>query len=175
MHVCLAECENGWPLACLPWCSIPGGQTSCAPGWWRGRSRCRRWFGASPCPGLQHEKQHHSLQHMLLLLLLVFSSAHSHTLMVTSQQQQLKLCKQTVWQPSLEGRKLSLAGAATIIMFVAKNTCFVATKLCLLQQNVCRNKHVTNYFCHNKFCRGKHTFVATKDMFCHDFVHFNIT
>ena len=40
---------------------------------------------------------------------------------------------------------------------------FVATNTCLSQQNyVCRYK----YLSWQMFCRGKHTFVATRDMFC---------
>ena len=54
---------------------------------------------------------------------------------------------------------LSLAGAATSIIFVV-------TKLLLQQTHVCRDKKLLSrqyYVCH-----GKHTFVMTKDVFCRD-------
>ena len=95
---------------------------------------------------------------------------------------------------------LSLAGAATSIIFVMTNTCllqqnmcFVMTKVCLSQQNLCHDKHVccdktsfvvtknmlvaanmTNVLSRQtilsqqKFCHVKHTFVATKDVLCHN-------
>ena len=49
---------------------------------------------------------------------------------------------------------LSLAGAATSIIFVATKLIF------------CRDK--THLLSRQKFCLGKHTFVATKDLFCRD-------
>ena len=66
--------------------------------------------------------------------------------------------------------RLSLSGAATSIIFVV--TSFVATKL----SKVClsRQKYfvVTNIILScQKFCRGKHTFAVTKDMFCHHDSH----
>ena len=51
---------------------------------------------------------------------------------------------------------LSSVGAATSIIFVS----FVTTKVCLLRQNVCRGKH-TFVMAKDVFCRDK-TFVATK-------------
>ena len=52
---------------------------------------------------------------------------------------------------------------------------FVMTKLCLLRQNICRNKHnfvatkiLNMILLQQKLCHDKHIFVATKDMFCHD-------
>ena len=73
---------------------------------------------------------------------------------------------------SAGGAGLSLAGAATSIIFVItkvlswQNMSFVMTKVCLSQPNyVCRNKIFLSW---QKFCCGRHTFVATEDMFCHD-------
>ena len=61
---------------------------------------------------------------------------------------------------------------------------FVATKSCLLQQNICHDMHIflttKDPFCHDKhmfvatkvslsqqkFCRNKHTFVMTKALLC---------
>ena len=71
--------------------------------------------------------------------------------------------------------KLSLAGAATSIIFVATNT-FVATKddKTFITTNTCfcRDKHnfvATNIILsQQKFGRDKHAFVATKDVFCRD-------
>ena len=89
---------------------------------------------------------------------------------------------------------LSLAGAATSIIFVATNLLsrqtricrhksFVATNTCLPPQKFCRDKHVfaatkhvlTKAFVATKlclsrqrFCRDKHTFVATKDVLWHE-------
>ena len=89
---------------------------------------------------------------------------------------------------------LSLAGAATSVIFVATNTCLsrqntsvVATKICLSRQRLCGAKLTfvaTNTFllrqkdaCRDKtfvspppqkFCRGKHTFFTTKDVCCRD-------
>ena len=90
----------------------------------------------------------------------------------------------------LTGGWLSLAEAATGIIFIATKNVFGATKVCLSRQTYfCRDKHLSRqffiatnvilltrqaYFCRDKhlsqqkFCRGKHTFVATKDMFCCD-------
>ena len=51
---------------------------------------------------------------------------------------------------------------------------FVATNLCLSRQNIfCREKSLVapKIFCRDKcqtFCRGKHPFVATTDVFCCD-------
>ena len=57
-----------------------------------------------------------------------------------------------------------------------QNTSFVAIKVCLLQQNFCRNKImfvVTKYFCHGKTfvvifyaCHDKH--LLQQAYFCHD-------
>ena len=53
---------------------------------------------------------------------------------------------------------------------VATNTCFVATKVCLPQQfflsrhNFSRDKYLSR----QNLPYDKHTFVATKDVFCHD-------
>ena len=49
---------------------------------------------------------------------------------------------------------------------------FVATKVCLPRQimnDICGSS-IIGGSCHKyqKFCRGKHTFVATKDVFCQD-------
>ena len=70
---------------------------------------------------------------------------------------------------------LSMAGAATSIIFVATNTCFilspedifVATEL-LLRHNFCRDKYKTRVCRDKSFVAYKHTFVATKDVFCCD-------
>ena len=71
---------------------------------------------------------------------------------------------------SLKGRKISLAGAATSIIFVATKTClsrqntsFVATKVCLSRQNFCRHKHVFVATYSRQFFL--YTFVGTKDAF----------
>ena len=87
----------------------------------------------------------------------------------------------------LTGGWLSLAEAAIRIIFIATKNVFVyiiyiclynstniycdkrhfAYKTSLLlsrQTHVCRDKHLSQ----QKFCRGKHTFVATKGMFCCD-------
>ena len=59
---------------------------------------------------------------------------------------------------------LSLAEAATSIIFVATNTC-------LLRQNkLVTTKHTSRQFLllRQNLCRNKHTFVATKDVFCRD-------
>ena len=66
-------------------------------------------------------------------------------------------------------------------VFVATNT-YVATKVCLSWQNFCFNKHTTNVLSRQflffiffvkknmcsrqKFYHFKHTFVATKELFC---------
>ena len=92
---------------------------------------------------------------------------------------------------------LSMAGTATSIIFVATNTPFVATKVCLSRQNFCRNNQVfvaTECFCRDKtfvpinissdkhvflaikvwsrqtyFCRNKHVcFFARKHVFCRE-------
>ena len=85
---------------------------------------------------------------------------------------------------------LSLAGAATSIIFVGTKVFFVATKVLSLQARVCRDKTrllSRQNFCRNKImvvatniCRNKgsvatkyvshdkHTFVATKDVFRRD-------
>ena len=78
---------------------------------------------------------------------------------------------------SCEASFLSLAGAATSIIFVAtnpyllwRNTSFDSTKVCLPRQNFSRDKIVCRdqiFWSWQKFCRDKHTFVATKDVFCH--------
>ena len=66
-----------------------------------------------------------------------------------------------------EGCILSLAGAATSIVFVA-------TKVCLSRRNFCRDKtFVATYTCLSRpkrprFCRDNHTFDATKDVFDRD-------
>ena len=78
---------------------------------------------------------------------------------------------------SAGGAGLSLAGAAASIIFVVikvlfchdKIHLFVTTKVCLSRPNyVCRNKIFLSW---QKFCCGKHTFVATKDVFCCDKRH----
>ena len=90
-----------------------------------------------------------------------------------------------IHQPNVgknRGRELSLAGAATSIIFVT--TKVVSRHTCLSQQTYfCRNKSfvVTNICCdkHNftatnilslqaYFCHDKHVFVSTKHIFCHD-------
>ena len=75
---------------------------------------------------------------------------------------------------------LSLAGAATSIIFVATNMClprqsssFAAIKVCLSRQNyVCRDKRLLRskrvFFSLQNLCLDKHTFVATKGVFCRD-------
>ena len=81
---------------------------------------------------------------------------------------------------------LSLAGAATSIIFVATNKCFVTKNTPLLsrQKYACRHRRFfaktlclsrQNIFVATKLllrqilvCRDKHTFVATKDVFCCD-------
>ena len=111
-------------------------------------------------------------------------------------------CQNTSTTPAGFGRvatgtdwqTLSLAGAATSIIFVMTNTCllqqnmcFVVTKICLSQQNFCHDKHVfvvTKHLlswqkvCLSRqtwqiFCHDKHNFVATKVLsqqayFCRD-------
>ena len=74
----------------------------------------------------------------------------------------------------LLGGKLSLAGTATSIIFFAttQNTSFVATKVCLLQQNhVCRD--VLFFFAPKLclLCHDKHNFIILFRFFfffCHD-------
>ena len=53
----------------------------------------------------------------------------------------------------------------TIVVTNSGKTYFVMTKVCLLRQKFCHDKHV---FLWQKFCLDKHTFVPTKDVFCHD-------
>ena len=71
--------------------------------------------------------------------------------------------------------------------FVVTNTClsfqntsFVVTKVCLSQQNyVCHNKYLLRQkVCRDKiclsrlkFCRDKHIFVTTKDLFCRNKIY----
>ena len=43
-----------------------------------------------------------------------------------------------------------------------QNMSFVMTKVCLLQQNICHDKHRTACLSRQKFCRNKHNFVTTK-------------
>ena len=73
-----------------------------------------------------------------------------------------------VWVTNCFGRLLSLAGAAIRIIFVAtnkhaflslQNTSFVTTKVCAIKLYLSRQ---TRLYC------DKHTFVATKDVFCRD-------
>jgi len=76
---------------------------------------------------------------------------------------------------------------ATNILLSWQNIChdkhnFVVTKVCLSWQNFFCNKHKYlswQNFCWDKNifdkCCGKHTFVATKDTFCHDKHMFVVT
>jgi len=108
----------------------------------------------------------------------------SHGLFMVTQTRDDKPTRGSGWTRavwpffSFPGREISLAGAATSIIFVATKFCrdklsFVATNTCLLKwQNVfCRDKSMlaaTNTcLSRQKFCRNKHTFVVTKDVFCH--------
>ena len=68
---------------------------------------------------------------------------------------------------------LSLAGAATTIIFVATNTClsrqstpFVATKVCLLWQKFCRVKNMSLLSRQAYFCRDKYVFCRDKNDTC---------
>ena len=54
---------------------------------------------------------------------------------------------------------VSLAGAATSIIFVATDTCFVATKHVFCRDERMHAATKTKYV----FCRDKHVFVATKE------------
>ena len=106
-----------------------------------------------------------------------------------------RFCVQRVkpqWSPSTAGEKkggsftLSLAGAATSIIFVVcfccllwQNTSFVMTKVCLAWQNfsVCCEKHT---FVMTMFCCNKYMFVMTKvsllqQHFCDDKIMFVTT
>ena len=81
----------------------------------------------------------------------------------------LSTCCYKHWD--LNPRRVSLAGAATSILFVTTNTClsqqntsFVVTKVCLPGQNLCCNKN-TLFCCGKMFGHNKHTFVMTKDVF----------
>ena len=67
-------------------------------------------------------------------------------------------CHLHFWQ-NHRGLLLSLAGAATSIIFVAKNTCLSRQKTRLLprQKYACRDKP----FVATNICRNKHNFVAT--------------
>ena len=53
-----------------------------------------------------------------------------------------------------------------------KNTSFVPTKVCLLQQNFCCDKHnfvITKVLLQQAYvCHDKHVFVVTKHVFCHN-------
>ena len=87
--------------------------------------------------------------------------------------------------PACQPCSLSLAGAATSVIFVMTKKKFM-TKICSPQQNFRHNKImfvVTKCFCFNTtfvmtnictclsrqfFCRDKHAFVATKHVFCHN-------
>ena len=51
--------------------------------------------------------------------------------------------------------------------YACHNKTFVMTKLCLLQQIFVMTK-VLSRQAWQRFCRDKHTFVVTKDMFCHN-------
>ena len=95
-------------------------------------------------------------------------STHSLSVLSYNVLQQNKV----IWL-GLEWYRLSLAGAATSIIFVVTKhvfcrykSVFVATKLLLWQTCFCRNKY--------NFCRDKFTsittniFVATKHVFCCD-------
>ena len=66
------------------------------------------------------------------------------------------------------GRKLSLVGAATSIIFVATEVLSRQTHLLLQQKYACRDKTfvMTKLCLCDKFCCDKHTFVTTKDLFC---------
>ena len=70
-------------------------------------------------------------------------------------------------------RKISLVAAARSIIFVMKKLCllrqiFVVTKVLSKQKYFV----VTNIILSQQNFRcGKHTFVATKDLFCHDKRH----
>ena len=100
------------------------------------------------------------------------------------------ICSSQVWQIIVENNtifvhggnlfcfcfaasRVSLAGAATSIIFVTTKHVFcryksmlVATKVCFSRQNYCRDKIM--FLSRQMFCRDKHTFVATKDVFCRD-------
>ena len=77
---------------------------------------------------------------------------------------------------------LSLAGAATSIFVVTRQFCCCDKHVVVVTSHVfCRKKKKKvclsrqNYFCFDKklfffFCRYKHTFVATKDVFCRDII-----
>ena len=59
-------------------------------------------------------------------------------------------------------------------MFVTTNTSFFLTKVCLPRQNkifVATNTCFQTCDKHSFFCHDKHTFVTTKDMFCHNNTH----
>ena len=62
-------------------------------------------------------------------------------------------------------------------MFLSwQNMSFVMTKVCSLQQNLSWQIFVMINMClWQKFCHHKHTFVMTKDMFCHDKILFVAT
>ena len=69
---------------------------------------------------------------------------------------------------------------ATNIILLGQNTSFVVTKVCLSQQNyVCHNKYLLRqkvcrdklFLSRLKFCRGKHIFVTTKDVFCRNKIY----
>ena len=71
-----------------------------------------------------------------------------------------------VLQRWYSGSQLSLAGAATSIIFVETNVLSRQARVCsdksmLPQQNVCGDKH-TFVATKDVFCRGKHVFVSKK-------------
>ena len=67
---------------------------------------------------------------------------------------------------------LSLARAATSVIFVATNTSFVVTKICLSRHNVCRDKHV---FVLTTVCHEKNILSRQTSFYCHkSFVAANI-